>query len=272
MHMHAPYHKQFEVHHFEGHLKERLNDADTDGNEELTHEEFVKLIDLIVDDHLKETKGTEMHPHPIHLDDVWKDFDQNEDGKIDFDIECHKDYALHSAHQWLQQSEIIAEHERHPHTTEDRKHPKRFEPFEARVLKDLLHSMTDVDRNGHWSRKELLDVLHVLHFHDHGHSLTRLRSTMDMFRRLDWDRDFKLGKHEIFKIRHPLDENFDEFIDQEALRKVIIDFEDRVGYTHDANYFDYLLENDAVDAAERKEAEQNRNEELAIADAVDGSL
>ena len=38
-----------------------------------------------------------MHPHPIHLDDVWKDFDQNEDGKIDFDIECHRDYALHSA-------------------------------------------------------------------------------------------------------------------------------------------------------------------------------
>ena len=57
--MHAPYHKQFEVHHFEGHLKERLNDADTDGNEELTHEEFVKLVDLIVDDHLEETKGTE---------------------------------------------------------------------------------------------------------------------------------------------------------------------------------------------------------------------
>ena len=95
---------------------------------------------------------------------------------------------------------------------------------------------------------------------------------MDMFRRLDWDRDMKLGEREIFKIRHPLDENFDEFVDQEALRKVVIAFEDRVGYTHDSTRFDYLLEHDPIEKKEREEAEQQRNEELAKADVVEGSL
>ena len=144
--------------------------------------------------------------------------------------------------------------------------------FEARVLKDLLHSMTDVDRSGHWSEKELVDVLHVLKLYDHGHSKTRLRSTMDMFRRLDWDRSMTLRKKELLKIRHPLDEQFDEFIDQESLRKVVIAFEDRVGYTHNANRFDYLLEHDPEEQKERAEAEANRNEELAEADVVAGSL
>jgi hypothetical protein len=95
---------------------------------------------------------------------------------------------------------------------------------------------------------------------------------MDMFRRLDFDRDMKLSEREIFKIRHPLDENFDEFVDQEALRKVVIAFEDRVGYTHDSTRFDYLLEHDPIEKKEREEAEQQRNEELAKADVVEGSL
>ena len=272
LHKHAPYHQQFVEHHFADHVKANLDKADENNDGILSHDEFVNLVDLVVDEHMEETKGTELHPHPIHIDDVWKDFDQNNDGYIDFDTECHHDYALHSAHQWLQQSEIIAEHERHPHTVEDRVHPKRFEPFEARVLKDLLHSMTDVDRSGHWSEKELVDVLHVLKLYDHGHSKTRLRSTMDMFRRLDWDRSMTLRKKELLKIRHPLDEQFDEFIDQESLRKVVIAFEDRVGYTHNANRFDYLLEHDPEEQKERAEAEANRNEELAEADVVAGSL
>ena len=79
-------------------------------------------------------------------------------------------------------------------------------------------------------------------------------------------------KKELLKIRHPLDEQFDEFIDQESLRKVVIAFEDRVGYTHNANRFDYLLEHDPEEQKERAEAEANRNEELAEADVVAGSL
>ena len=56
------------------------------------------------------------------------------------------------------------------------------------------------------------------------------------------------------------------------MRKVVIAFEDRVGYTHNANRFDYLLEHDPEEQKERAEAEANRNEELAEADVVAGSL
>jgi hypothetical protein len=269
LHIHSPYHVQFVEGHFLQHVKDRLKTVDEDNNEELTLEEFEKLVDYIIDDHMVETSGTELAPHPIHIDDVFKDFDENGDNKIDLHTECHKAYALHSVNQWLQQAEIVAEHERHPHTVEERAHPKRFVAFNARELKDLLHTMTDVNRNQEWSEQELKDSLMVLHKQDHGYSWTRLRSSMDMFRRLDRDRTMTLSFKEILKPRHPNDEDFDEFIDQESLRKAVIKFEDRTGYTHDPNHFDYLLEHDPEETERAAIAEANANTEFAKEDAAE---
>ena len=76
---------------------------------------------------------------------------------------------------------------------------------------------------------------------------------------------YDIEEERTLKIRHPLDEQFDEFIDQESLRKVVI-------AVRHANRFDYLLEHDPEEQKERAEAEANRNEELAEADVVAGSL
>jgi hypothetical protein len=269
MHIHAPYHVQFVKGHFVEHIKKRFADADEDENEELSHHEFVRLIDMVVLDHREETKSTELAPHPIHIDDVYKDFDANEDNVIDLHTECHEANALHSVNQWLQQAEIVAEHERHPHTLESRTHPKRFVAFNAREIKELLHTITDVDRDEQWTEEELGDTLHVLHKQDHGYSYTRLRSATDMFRRLDRDRTFSLNQREIYEPRHPNDEDLDEFIDQEALRATVIEFEDRTGYTHDPTRFDYLLEHDKEEKRRQEEAEENANGEFAKEDAAE---
>ena len=82
LHIHAPYHVQFAEGHFLQHVKDRLQTADGDKNEELTLEEFEKLVDYIIEDHMVETSGTELAPHPIHIDDVFKDFDENGDGFV----------------------------------------------------------------------------------------------------------------------------------------------------------------------------------------------
>ena len=92
---------------------------------------------------------------------------------------------------------------------------------------------------------------------------------MDMFRRLDRDRTFSLSKREIFEPRHPNDEDLDEFIDQEALRMTVIEFEDRAGYTHNASHFDFLLEHDEEEAHREEEAERDANEKFAQEDAAD---
>ena len=54
---------------FSDHVKANLDKADENNDGILSHDEFVNLVDLVVDEHMEETKGTELHPHPIHIDD-----------------------------------------------------------------------------------------------------------------------------------------------------------------------------------------------------------
>ena len=137
------------------------------------------------------------------------------------------------ANMWLAQAEMVEEHEssftvRHPDSLKKRVHRKRFHRFKPYSTLSTLESVTDANRDGIWSPQELSDALHYIHVHHDAMGRSTIQHHINMFRVLDLDRDHKLSKPEVVKTKVVDDIEF--FLEQEALREVIHEMEERDGF------------------------------------------
>ena len=77
----------------------------------------------------------------MHLDDVFKAFDADGDGKISADDEHHNWEALFLANMWLAQSEMIEQHEHSFHVWSDAKRKGRGSECTASAVKSLTSTL-----------------------------------------------------------------------------------------------------------------------------------
>lgn len=242
LHLHSPIHTRWRDHEYEDECN-RWWDEQKSGKEFVDPLEFHELIKAVAGMHRKSSALTEHEPKPIHLDDVFLAFDLDQDGAISADDEHTNEEALYLANMWLAQAEMVEQHEeqfivRHQNSIKKRVHRKRYHKFDRHSTRDTLEGVTDVNRDGFWSKQELSNALNFIH-HDHD---SRGRSVLQhyhtMFRILDMNRDGKVSRQEVVKTKYV--DNLEQFIEQESLRLVLHELEERIGYAIDPHQFDYL--------------------------------
>mgnify|MGYP006100720457 CR=1 FL=1 len=101
-----------------------------------------------------------------------------------------------------------------------------------------MEQVTDVNRNGFWTKKELGDALDFIHKDHDARGRSVLQHYHTMFRILDMDKNGALSKTEVVKTKYV--DNLEQFIEQESLRHVVHELEDRQGYALDPHRFDDL--------------------------------
>lgn len=244
MHKHAPIHTRWRDHEYEEECEaawEKVGaPAAKDG--EIGPDTFDEVIREVVRLHLIASKGSVHESKPIHLDDVFKAFDVDQDGKISADDEHNNWEALFLTNMWLAQAEMIEQHEHSFHVWSDastnrrqRVHRKRFQTFDRHLILDTLEQVTDSNRDGYWSEMELGDALDFVHKNHHAIGRSVIQHYRHIFGILDKDRSQGLTKDEIVKTKYV--DNIEHFIEQEALRAVLHEMEERDGYGLDYHRF-----------------------------------
>jgi len=160
LHLHSPIHTRWRDHEYEMEC-ETLFPSNL---ETLNPDQFHELIQNVGAMHRTSSDGTLHEPKPIHLDDVFLAFDVDGDGMISADDEHNNEEGLYLANMWLAQAEMVEQHEkkflvRHPDTIKERMHRKRYHRFDPHSTLDTLEQVTDVNRDGQWTKKELGDAL-----------------------------------------------------------------------------------------------------------------
>lgn len=251
LHKHAPVHTRWRPHEYEDHCEEGWKAADKDADGQLTFDEFNALIAEVVRIHRKDSAGTESEPKLVHFDDVYNAFDADGNGIIEEGPEEHtNDHALFLANMWLAQSEMAHEHEetflvRHPESLEtiNRVHRKRYHAFDPYDTLQMLEEYTDVDHDEKWSKKELGDSMDYIVKHHHMIGRSVIRHGRSIYRHLDLNKDGKLSKKEVVETRRV--DDIEQYIEQECLRQVMHETEERGGFVIDHRRFDYLDEADS---------------------------
>jgi hypothetical protein len=160
LHLHSPIHTRWRDHEYEM----ECETAFPSNLETLNPDQFHELIQKVGAMHRTSSKGTMHEPKPIHLDDVFLAFDVDGDGIISADDEHNNEEGLYLANMWLAQAEMVEQHEkkflvRHPDSIKQRMHRKRYHRFDPHSTLDTLEQVTDVNRDGQWTKKELGDAL-----------------------------------------------------------------------------------------------------------------
>jgi Ca2+-binding EF-hand superfamily protein len=242
LHLHSPIHTRWRDHEYEYECNSWW-DEQSPKKSTINPEEFHEMIKSVAEMHRKRSALTIHAPKPIHVDAVFAAFDIDKDGKISAEDEHKNEEALYLANMWLAQAEMVEQHEeqfmaRHKDSIKKRVHRKRYHAFNPHSTRDTLEQVTDVNRDGFWSEKELGDALNFIHFEHDSRGRSVLQHYHTMFRILDMDKSGDVSREEVVKTKYV--DNLEQFIEQESLRHIIHELEDRFGYSIDPHRYDYL--------------------------------
>ena len=169
----------------------------------------------------------------------------NGDGKISAEDEHNNWEALFLANMWLAQAEMIEQHEHSFQAWSDAKrkgrervHRKRYQIFDKHTTVDTLEQVTDANRDGYWSELELGDALDFIHKNHHAMGRSVLQHYRHIFGILDKDRSGGLTRDEVVKTKYV--DNIEHFIEQEALRAVLHELEERKGFGLDFHRYRHM--------------------------------
>ena len=242
LHLHSPIHTRWRDHEYEDDCNAWW-DAQTPNLSTIDSDQFHTMIKFVASMHRKRAASTIHAPKPIHLDDVFLAFDLDQDNLISAKDEHTNEEALYLANMWLAQSEMVEQHEdqfmaRHADSIRTRVHRKRYHAFDPFSTRDTLEQVCDANRDGFWTHKELGDALDFIHKDHDAKGRSVLQHYYNMFRILDMDKSEALSRKEVVKTKYV--DNLEQFIEQESLRQVVHELEERKGYSLDKNRFDYL--------------------------------
>jgi Ca2+-binding EF-hand superfamily protein len=248
MHKHAPIHTRWRDHEYEEECEAawaRMGPEEFDSNGEIGPDAFHDLVKEVVALHRVDSTGTVHESRAVHLDDVFNAFDVDGDGKISAEDEHNNWEALYLANMWLAQAEMIEQHEHSFHVWSDNKrrqrkrvHRKRYQIFDKHTTVDTLEQVTDANRDGYWSKRELGDALDFIHKNHDAMGRSVIQHYRHIFGILDKDRSGGLTRDEVVKTKYV--DNIEHFIEQEALRSVLHEMDERKGFGLDFHRYRHL--------------------------------
>ena len=103
---------------------------------------------------------------------------------------------------------------------------------------DTLEQVTDANRDGYWSKRELGDALDFIHKNHDAMGRSVIQHYRHIFGILDKDRSGGLTQDEVVKTKYV--DNIEHFIEQEALRSVLHEMDERKGFGLDFHRYRHL--------------------------------